>query len=227
MIKKLLFISTMLFLFITSADAALITRINDQAIYDDDLNITWISNMNLAASNSFGIAGIGDDGTMSWEVANQWIDALNGNNYLGFNDWRLPQTIDPDPSCEGSFNCTGSEMGHLFYNELGGNAGEDILLGGTPGCILCEPDPDVALFSNIQTGTAHYWSGTVFFADEIFTMAWDFEFGTGSQNVNLSEAPWNVTAVRTGDILATPIPPAIWLFVSGFLGLISLSRLKH
>ena len=52
--------------------------------------------------------------------------------YGGYSDWRLPTTLQPDASCGSSFdagapygvqsygyNCTGSELGHLFYTGIG------------------------------------------------------------------------------------------------------------
>jgi hypothetical protein len=84
-----------------SANAALISRLGGQAVYDTDFNITWIADANLAASNTFGVAGINASGGMSWSTANSWIAAMNadgGTGYLGFNDWRLPTTLPLDPS---------------------------------------------------------------------------------------------------------------------------------
>ena len=53
------------------ANAALVSRLNGQAIYDTDLNITWLADANLAATDSFGVAGIGafSSGGMSWVTA--------------------------------------------------------------------------------------------------------------------------------------------------------------
>lgn len=103
------------------------------------------------------------------------MNADNGGiGYLGHNNWRLPTTLQPDASCSGQgdvsngYNCTGSEMGHLFYTELGGTAANPIL-GST--------DPDIALFSNIQS--YYYWSGTEY---PLGTRdAWDFTFDYGYQ----------------------------------------------
>jgi hypothetical protein len=50
-----------------------------------------------------------------------WIAAMNESSYLGFSGWRLP-TSD---TCF-QFNCTSSEMGQLFYTELGGEANINI-----------------------------------------------------------------------------------------------------
>ena len=82
-----------------------------QAYYDTTLNITWLADANLAASNTFGLpTGVslgtypGDtsgvngiiyaSGRMNWPGAKFWIDAMNAANYLGYNDWRLP-TLGP------------------------------------------------------------------------------------------------------------------------------------
>ena len=72
-----------------------------QAYYDTDLDITWLADANLAASNTFGIgtASINSFGVMHWDTANTWIANMNTSGYLGFNDWRLPTTQQPDPSC--------------------------------------------------------------------------------------------------------------------------------
>lgn len=63
----------------------------------------------------------------------------------GITGWRLPTAIHADGTgpCAG-YNCTGCEMGHLFYTELGGTANSSILSSG---------DPDLALFSNVQSRT--------------------------------------------------------------------------
>ena len=114
------------------ASGQLLSRLGGQAYYDTDLNITWLADANLAASNTFGVLGtIGawGPGNMDWSTGQQWIAAMNAANYLGFNDWRMPTTLQPDTSCaiqypnpmvsggmeSGGPGCTGSEMGHLYY----------------------------------------------------------------------------------------------------------------
>lgn len=52
---------------------------------------------------------------MSWLDAKAWSASLNIGGITG---WRLPTA---DISCSG-YNCSTSEMGHLFYDELGGIA---------------------------------------------------------------------------------------------------------
>lgn len=106
-ITSLLILTTTLSL-THSANAALQGRLattsggtDYQAYYDTTLNITWLANANLAASNQFGLnlstntVDLRDDyvsldGSMTWAATNQWLSNLNSANYLGFNTWRLP-----------------------------------------------------------------------------------------------------------------------------------------
>jgi hypothetical protein len=95
------------------ANAALQARDLDKngvidAYYDTALNVTWLANANLMASNSFGLSyGINygkdayldrsviyNNGTSTWGGAEKWISAMNASNYFGFSDWRLP-TVAP------------------------------------------------------------------------------------------------------------------------------------
>ena len=140
-----------------SSPAALIPKLGGQVVYDTDRDITWIADTNLAASNTFGLpvredlgphpsdgcgctnSRIGSDGSMDpWEGTQHWIDAMNAANYLGFNDWRLPTAQIPDPvygcghTSSSNYNCTLSEMGHLFYDEFRATAGTALLDTGDP-----------------------------------------------------------------------------------------------
>ncbi|MHB1142267.1 MAG: PKD domain-containing protein [Sulfuricaulis sp.] len=179
----------------TSAYAALVARLGGQAVYDTDRNITWLANANLAASNTFGVSGINPSGSMTWDVAQNWVAAMNSANYLGFNNWRLPATLQPDVTCSqqsttsyGS-NCSGSEMGHLFYSELAGVAGRDI---------LAIHNSSFSLFSNLQSNV--YWSGTEYAPNTL--NAWYFDFGGGSQVNFYKFGTMYATAVRSGDVAA-------------------------
>jgi hypothetical protein len=133
----------------TLSHAALIDRGNG-LIFDTDLNITWIADANLAASNTFGAGGIGPDGRMNWNETRSWIAAMNSAEYLGFSAWRMPAGLNQDGTgpCRG-YNCTGSEMGHLFYVEFGATAHTSVLDTGN--------SVELAKFENIQSGS--YWHG--------------------------------------------------------------------
>ena len=138
-----------------AAQATLIDR-GGGLIYDDVLKITWLSDANYAKTSGYSA-----DGFMSWYDANAWAAGLS---YGGYEDWRLPTAQNQDGSgpCYGA-NCTNSEMGHMFYNNLGGsggNAGHSVLTWTNTA--------NLALFTNLQTEyysinnfyPAAYWSGT-------------------------------------------------------------------
>src|SRR5215203_7187655 len=115
--------------------AALIDR-GGGLIYDDVLDVTWLQDANLAHTQRFGLSskgsgdgthafGITEDGSMNFDTASHWLVAMNVASYLGYSDWRLPTTLQPDLSCSAQgtrssgYNCTGIEMGSLYYVGLG------------------------------------------------------------------------------------------------------------
>ncbi len=209
--------------FVTAtAQASLIDR-GSGLIYDDDLGITWLANASLSVTDTFGAAGtINPTGTMSWLTAQNWIDAMNAQAYLGFSNWRLPDTLYPDPACtatSGGQDCSGSEMGHLFYNELGGVAGHDI---------ADVHNSNYTLFENIQSN--QYWSRTTFTQNPLTPddNAWVFYFPGGVQQTIAVENFDAVWAVRDGDVvsLAVSEPVSLALASIGILAL-SFSRRKN
>ncbi len=46
-------------------------------VYDTDRDIYWLANANLAATETFGVAGIHADGRMTWYTAQDWIVGMN------------------------------------------------------------------------------------------------------------------------------------------------------
>ena len=140
-----------------------------EAYYDTDLNITWIADANLAATNTFGVP-IYSFG-MSWSMANEWIAAMNTAAYLGYSDWRLTTVADTGtPGCNFAYSgtdcgysvdLTTGAMAHMFYSTLGNTPGIDTSgvqqpcyrdFAG-PGCLT-----NTGPFSNLQPEL--YWSGT-------------------------------------------------------------------
>ena len=125
----------------STANAELSSRLGGQAVYDTDRNITWLADANAGAGSTFDDGTSPSDGLMTWGSAKAWAASLNVEGVTG---WRLATS---DTSCNVAL-CFGSEMGHLFFGELGGTSGTPILSSG---------DPDLALFSNIQS---LYWTDT-------------------------------------------------------------------
>ncbi len=163
-------VCAVLFSLITvSANAELIGRLpatpggsDWQAYYDDEADLSWTANANI-------------NGLMNWDAANTWAAALDIDGVTG---WRLPTTTQPDPSCSSqggagpfssaAFNCTGSEMGNLWYNVLG--------LNGDSGVVS---DLDFSPFTNMTYYNGH-WSSTEL-AWNPTQGAWSFLFGSGYQ----------------------------------------------
>lgn len=186
------------FCFVTlSSHAALVSRLGGQAVYDTVLDITWLADANAGAGSAFDDGVSTTDGFMTWASAKAWAANLMVGGVTG---WRLPTTTQPDSSCSSQtgnppqglgFNCAGSEMGHL-YNELGGIAGGSVLSSG---------DPDLALFTNIQSGS--YWSSTELALAP--TNAWFFAFNSGFQNAtDKNSSVVFAWAVHSGDVGAAP-----------------------
>ncbi|MCP4268459.1 MAG: DUF1566 domain-containing protein, partial [Candidatus Brocadiaceae bacterium] len=162
------------------AEAFLVNRgtdtLGNRLIYDDDRDITWYD-----FSNPVDI----------WDNQVAWADTLVVD-FGGtiFDDWRLPTAendvapIGPDAG----FNVTGSEMGHLYYTELGNVAGGGLSNTGE--------------FQNLVS--SFYWSGTEFAANSGF--AWFFIFTDGGQSVANKFNGNFALAVRPGDVAAAAVP---------------------
>ena len=185
--------ATVFTLVTVSANAALISRLGGQAVYDDVLNITWVANAALS-------------GTNTWANQVAWASNLD---YLGFDDWRLA-SVDVDASglpdsCATELACRDNELLYLF-SQYGVSA-------ATPG-----------LFMGVQPGL--YWSSNTHF-NGFPTAAWAVNFDVGGQS-GWTKNSWSYSAlaVRSGDVLSAPIPAAVWLFSSGLLGLVGMTRRK-
>jgi len=66
----------------SAAQASLISRLGGTAVYDTDLDITWLADANA-------------NGLMTWANANTWAANLMVG---GFTDWRLPTALNSDGS---------------------------------------------------------------------------------------------------------------------------------
>jgi hypothetical protein len=207
-----------------SINAALIPQLDGEVLFDDDLGIVFLADMSLGASETFGVEGIGENGEMNWFTANNFIDAMNtfdgGAGWLGINNWRLPETVIPDPGCETTasnpppsfgFNCTLSEMGHLYYIEWG----RDDTIDNDASRAAAEANG----FRNLTFFP--YWSGT----ENVGSSAYDFFFSGGSQATLSKAFDGGVLPVAT--VAPIPVPAAAWLFGSALALMAGLRRLAN
>lgn len=210
-----------------------------QAYYDTKSNLTWLANANDAVGSSYDTISPGS-GLLNWTDANAWAAGLSITGYAGSSQidvtgWTLPTTTQPDPTCSQQetgvsvfpllpypvfpdqgwgLDCTGSEMGNLFYNVLGGTARDSITISH---------NSNYDLFSNLQP--LNYWSATADAPSPI--SAWSFGFFNGSQDYAAYKSDglyaW---AVHAGDVAATvPEPSTLLLMATGLAGLATRQRL--
>jgi len=181
--KKKFFISILITLIFAISFSAVLAQAElidngDGTITDTGFGIMWLKDANMSAT------------TMTWDEANEWAENLE---FAGYDDWRLPSSLNQDGSgpCYGE-NCTGSEMGHLYYDELLNPAGG--------------PPTNTQPFENVQTehvppGYSRYWLGPDLFTSG--AMMFQFEYGgQGSNNKSQQSYVW---AVR--NVVPMPTPP--------------------
>ena len=193
-----------------AAQAALVNR-GGGMIYDTTRNITWLADMNYAATSGYAVANAGGSGSnrisangqMGWDAATTWANNLV---YGGFNDWRLPTLNPSDSTCGGEFgfgtgyNCSGGEFSGLFVTDLGNKKQESVLdlTGDT-----AEQIANLALFSNVQSRV--YWSGTEYAPPSVD--AWAFNTSAGAQTHSPKIRFSYAVAVRPGDVAAAVPEP--------------------
>ncbi|MBT8148740.1 MAG: DUF1566 domain-containing protein, partial [Gammaproteobacteria bacterium] len=125
-----------------------------EGVYDDVLDITWLRDANIAASDQFGLNGgisLGGPaiGSMNWDTAETFIAAMNavnsGAGYLGINTWRQP-TATP-------VNGTNYVFGTATYD---GSTDQSYNLTAPPGPYNPTPDLETLGFTGSELAYHYY-----------------------------------------------------------------------
>lgn len=159
---------------------------------------TWQNQMNWAS-------GLNDVGVLTYNIDPMYSIEWSGN-------WRLPGTVDSlavygyDGTTTQGYNITNSELGHLFYTELG-NKGYYSTTG------VYQPDyglTDTGDFQQLLPGI--YWSRQQYSINPSYT--WVFDTSRGLQTL-ASPGYTGAIAVRFGDVVVVPEPLSSILFITG------------
>jgi hypothetical protein len=160
----------------------------DGTVTDTATGLMWLKDANFVAATDPANGGM-----MSWSGAVAWA---NGLSHAGHDDWRLPATAEPDPTCDSQAvftqdtarvvkGCARSELGHLRWID---------------GVHPRTPGP----FVNLQGRGTYYWSGTTWArAIPPGSRAWAHAFFHGEQGPAVVSANpyaygWAVREVREG-----------------------------
>ncbi len=224
------------------AQAALHDRGNG-LIYDDVLDVTWLQDANLAATETFGVPGFDANGRF-WDcdTPQNWVDAMNAANYKGFNDWRLPgaepvnginwnEQFSYDGSTDTGYNISapGSAypgthahpLAHLFYQSLGNQGWYDV--NGNRNAPGCPDDADGCLrntgpFINLQP--ANYFARRFLcFSLTGVQLTNQFNYRTGRFGSEVVAESY-VLPYRPGDVAAAGVSsvPTLSPWLLGALG---------
>jgi uncharacterized membrane protein YgdD (TMEM256/DUF423 family) len=165
----------------------------------------------------------------NWYNQVNWASGLNSGGVLTYNidsafnvswssNWRLPASVDGP---YGTTTDTSSEMGHLFFTELGNGRYFDTSGNPTGNCSSASPYclANKGAFTNLQSN--YYWSGTQsnYGIDPDLYYAWYFNTSYGFQDItsNLNSKTYYALAVRSANVSGPVAPEPIGsiLFITG------------
>lgn len=213
-----------------TAEATLVDR-GAGLVYDTTLNITWLADVNYAATSGYaatnaggaGSSRVDSSGHMGWDAAKLWANSLE---YGGYSDWRLASLNPSDTSCSDSFDpgsgfpvqywaydCIGGELSHLFVYDMGIRFSG--FLPDTPPA--AEREANIRLFRNLASDQ-FFWSDIEYAPNREF--AWGFIDSLGDQSFFPKSDVHFAMAVRVGDVgVALPEPGSAALMLLALCGI--------
>ena len=222
--KNLLLLALMGFSLTSTVQAALIARGTDM-VYDDVNNITWASDANLFKTQAAGNAnlvseiiaangGVIHDTPNFYDNGTYTLTTADFNTSTGRMTWWGAQAWANDLSLGGVSGWTLPTSGlqnDFFTHQLGTVYGTSI---------TTTHNVNYHLFSNVQSNIYCSSSEYALYPD----IEWDFYTNFGAQNYNFKYNQFYAWAFLPGDVAAVPLPGAVWLFLSGLIGFMSLKR---
>ena len=207
----------------SSATSGLASVDRGAIVYDSNQGLCWLADANLAGHpevraalslsslNPDGSAPIiNPDGTMDFETAVNWVNALNrynkGKGWLGHNNWQLPSMPRVDPSCSSKntdnfgVQCVGSAMGNLY----------------NVGLARTFPDSVVPSFFNLVWPFVNLQPGLYWTSDPNGGGETTFSFNTGIRGGNTTQYNFFRVLPMTATVLGTlPTGSGVLPYVSG------------
>lgn len=160
---------------------------------------TWFGQINWASELNTAIT--------SYNIYPAYTVTWNGS-------WRLP-SAGANP--QGGYDQTTSELGHLYYEELGLKNFED--RGFVP---VSNDELNALNFGNLIASNYWYSTEDIDYPDK----AWLFNTIYGGQGTYVKTAAFYALAVHNAQVSTVPIPGAIWLLGSGLLGFVAVRKRK-
>lgn len=206
------------------------TAENYNLLYDNDQSLIWLDYVRGGETRTTGASSIGGD---TWFNQIAWASSLNMSGVITYNlnnavtvnwtnEWRLPSAGDNPQNGDARQGdwAYQTEMGHLYYSELGNPAGG---YGD-------ESYYQFGAFTNLIPSV--FWLSTMFVPNLEWGQtegAWAFNFSSGGQGAGSYSNDYRAIAVRSGVLtFATPPDPGpapvpepatLLLFGTGIAGL--------